>query len=174
MAAFKAMGKWGAVMMKEVGQRRGPGDLIGNRWLATWTTPKTQAAAAGAAAAHPNILHFRGSGGHSHSSHAHAPMYIALGSVLMSVSIGLHTAKQQLVHSPTVHISKKTRESVPEVEDPDRVMSSADKFVNKSLLRKVAHIQEPSYAPSSFLPDPYTRPRRAETLKTVGVEPGRR
>lgn len=86
------------------------------------------------------------------------PIYVVLGLVVVAASIGTHTAKQQLMHSPTVHVSKKRRESMPEVEDPDRVISSADKFVNKSFLRKVAHIQDNKPTlPDPIRPDPFTR-----------------
>ncbi|XP_062160642.1 uncharacterized protein LOC133867884 [Alnus glutinosa] len=102
------------------------------------------------------------------------PIYVVLGLVAVAVSIGTHTAKQQLMHSPTVHVSKKRRESMPEVEDPDRVISSADKFVNKSFLRKVAHIQDNKPTlPDPIRPDPFTSPRNAETLKSAGVDPAR-
>ncbi|KAA8532273.1 hypothetical protein F0562_032306 [Nyssa sinensis] len=71
-----------------------------------------------------------------------APVYMVLGMIMVALSIGAHTAKQQLLHSPGVRINKKKRESIPEVDDPDAVVGSADKFVNKSFLRKVAHIQD--------------------------------
>ncbi|XP_057981270.1 uncharacterized protein LOC131166711 [Malania oleifera] len=104
-----------------------------------------------------------------------APMYMMLGMVLVAVTIGAHTAKQQLVHSPTVQVSKKKRECVPEVEEPDLVVDSADKFINKSFLRKIAHIQENNHTlPDTTRVDPFTRPREAETLKSVGVNPSRR
>jgi hypothetical protein len=87
-----------------------------------------------------------------------APIYMVMGMVVVAVSIATHTAKQQLMHSPTVHVSKKRRESLPEVEDPDGVLSSADKFVNKSFLRKVSHIQDSKPTlPDPVLPDPFTR-----------------
>lgn len=87
-----------------------------------------------------------------------APIYMVLGMVLLAVTIGTHTAKQQLMHSPTVYLNKKRRESIPEVEDPDRVISSADKFVNNSFLRKLAHIQDNTRTlPDPSRPDPYTR-----------------
>ncbi|CAK9178792.1 unnamed protein product [Ilex paraguariensis] len=102
-----------------------------------------------------------------------APIYMMLGMLAVALSIGAHTAKQQLVHSPTVFVNKKKRETVPEVDDPDVVIGSADKFVNKSFLRKVAHIQDHNYTlPDPARPDPFTRSRDVETLKTVGVEPG--
>lgn len=103
-----------------------------------------------------------------------APVYVVLGMVLMALSIGAHTAKQQLMHAPAVNVSKKKRESVPEVEDPDQVVDSADKFLNKSFLRKLAHVQEhEGNVPDPIRGEVYTRPRQAETLKSVGVAPAR-
>ncbi|KAF8408529.1 hypothetical protein HHK36_007685 [Tetracentron sinense] len=101
-----------------------------------------------------------------------APVYVALGMVVLALSIGAHTAKQQLMHSPAVHVSKKKREIMVEVEDPDHVVDEADKFINKSFFRKVAHIQEYDHLDhASIRADPFTRPRNAETLKSVGVDP---
>ncbi|XP_038906484.1 uncharacterized protein LOC120092464 [Benincasa hispida] len=105
----------------------------------------------------------------------YAPIYIVVGMVAVAVSIGTHTAKQQLLHSPVVNFSKKKRESIPEVDDPDTIINSANKFINKSFLRKVAHIQEDTKTlPDPVHPNPFTRPRNAETLKTAGVDPTRR
>ncbi|KAJ7979998.1 NADH-ubiquinone reductase complex 1 MLRQ subunit [Quillaja saponaria] len=122
--------------------------------------------------------------GAAHSNHAtlrsaalkgeFAPIYVVMGMVMVAMTIGTHTAKQQLVHSPSVRVNKKRRESIPEVDDPDLVVSSADKFVNKSFLRKVAHVQDHKRTlPDTARPDPFTTPRNAETLKTVGVDPSR-
>lgn len=86
-----------------------------------------------------------------------APIYMVFGLVAAAVAIAIHTAKQQLVHSPVVNFRKTKRESVPEVEDPDAVISSADKFINKSFLRKVAHVQDDTrtlHDPSR--PNPFT------------------
>ncbi|XP_050224644.1 uncharacterized protein LOC126674264 [Mercurialis annua] len=71
-----------------------------------------------------------------------APVYVVMGFVSVAVAIGLHTAKQQLVHAPGVSISKKRRESLPELDIPDVVTSDGDKFINKSFLRKVGRIQK--------------------------------
>ncbi|PRQ39740.1 hypothetical protein RchiOBHm_Chr4g0428531 [Rosa chinensis] len=104
-----------------------------------------------------------------------APIWIVAGMVGAAVLIAIHTAKQQLVHSPVVNFRKTKRESVPEVDDPDAVVGSADKFISKSFLRKVAHIQDNTntvHDPSR--PNPFTAPRKAETLKSVGVEPSSR
>ncbi|KAF5746362.1 NADH-ubiquinone reductase complex 1 MLRQ subunit [Tripterygium wilfordii] len=146
--------------------------LGGTRSFASSTAPKMKhftPSAAADAATHA---------GHHYNKFAiigeFAPVYVVLGMVVVALSIGGHTAKQQLVNSPSVHVSKKRRGSFPEAADPERSLAKADKFVNKSFLRKVGHIQErnPVLADTSR-PDPFTRPRNAETLKSVGVEPGR-
>nr|TKS08570.1 hypothetical protein D5086_0000098690 [Populus alba] len=80
----------------------------------------------------------------------HAPFYVMAGMVTVAVAMAFHTMKQQLVHSPGVSINKKRRESIAEVDDPDTVVADASKFLKKSFLRKVAHIQE--HNPT--LPDP--------------------
>ncbi|KAK7405920.1 hypothetical protein VNO78_07532 [Psophocarpus tetragonolobus] len=104
-----------------------------------------------------------------------APIYIVCGMVGVAVAIGTHTAYQQLARSPTVHINKKRRETMTEVSDPDRTINSASKFINGSFLRKLSHIQENNpmlHDPAH--PNPFTRPRNAGTLKTMGIEPSRR
>nr|KYP52735.1 hypothetical protein KK1_025479 [Cajanus cajan] len=101
-----------------------------------------------------------------------APVYIVCGMVGVAVAIGSHTAFQQLARSPTVHINKKRRESMPEVSDPDRTINSASKFIDGSFLRKMSQIQETNPTLHDPVhPNPFTRPRTAETLKTVGIEP---
>lgn len=105
-----------------------------------------------------------------------APVAIVLGFITVPIIIGLHSLKQQLMHAPSVVFDKKKRESVFEVEQPDVAVSSSDRFINKSFLRKVGRIQDPG---NPTMPDPvqrdaFTRPRTAETLKTAGVDPSRR
>merc|ERR1712071_305110 len=108
--------------------------LGGKRSFASSTTPKMKQFAATVDADQPSSkIGMTGE---------FAPLYVMGGLVLAAAIMATHTAKQQLMHSPTVFVSKKKRESVPEVGDPDVVISSADKFVNKSFLRKVGHIQE--------------------------------
>lgn len=86
------------------------------------------------------------------------PVGVVFAMVLVAAMIGTHTAKQQLVHAPGVRVNKKKREMVPEVEDPDGVIRSADKFLNKSFLRKVAHIQEDTRTiPDPVRANPYTK-----------------
>ncbi|KAK7852396.1 hypothetical protein CFP56_039127, partial [Quercus suber] len=71
-----------------------------------------------------------------------APLYVLLGMVGVGVTIGIHTMKQELMHSPTVRVNKKRRVSLPEVEDPEVIIKNSDNFLQKSFLRKVAHIRD--------------------------------
>ncbi|GKU96308.1 hypothetical protein SLEP1_g9556 [Rubroshorea leprosula] len=116
-----------------------------------------------------------GDGATQHFRHSKAgemaPIWVLWGFVFLAVAVGVHTAKQHLVHSPMVSIIKKRRESIWEVDNPDHVIGNVEKFENKSLLRKLAHIQDEKYAQSDpTLPNFYTRPRKADTLKSVGVD----
>lgn len=86
------------------------------------------------------------------------PVYMVCGMVVMAVAMASHTAFQQLVRSPTVHVNKKRRESLPEVSDPDRTINSATKFIDGSFLRKVSQIQEKNPTVHDPVhPDPFTR-----------------
>ncbi|XP_008459927.1 uncharacterized protein LOC103498899 [Cucumis melo] len=144
--------------------------IQGNRRFASSTTAPSANASSSSSSSSKG-----GSGGSEYMKGEYAPIYIVMGMVAVVVSIATHTAKQQLLHSPMVNCSKKKRESIPEVEDPDTVITSADKFINKSFLRKVAHIQDDTKTlPDPVHLDPFTRPRNAETLKTAGVDPTRR
>lgn len=73
----------------------------------------------------------------------HMPIYIVGGMVAAAIMIAAHTAKQQLRHHPTVVITKQKRASISELDSPNQATDSGKKFLNKSFLRKVAHIQEP-------------------------------
>ncbi|KAB1201688.1 hypothetical protein CJ030_MR7G000337 [Morella rubra] len=155
--AFRTTSNWRSMLMR----------LGGSRSFASSTIPKMRQFAPTVDAARASNL-----GSRIALKGEFAPIYMVLGMVLLAVTIGTHTAKQQLMHSPTVYLNKKRRESIPEVEDPDRVISSADKFVNNSFLRKLAHIQDNTRTlPDPSRPDPYTRSRNAETLKSAGVDP---
>ncbi|KZV14820.1 hypothetical protein F511_38275 [Dorcoceras hygrometricum] len=126
-----------------------------------------------------------------------APVWMVAGMVCIAGSIGIHTATQQLRRSPSVQVTKKMRESVPEVEIPDAVLGSAEKFIDRSFLRKVAHIQDdykdqPDSPTQSIFTrqenvlvtdnvtrifsafdtlDKKRRSRDIESLKSVGVHP---
>ncbi|XP_028121645.1 uncharacterized protein LOC114318876 [Camellia sinensis] len=98
------------------------------------------------------------------------PIAVVFG-LVMALAIGVHTAKQQLFHSPAVQISKKKRESIMEVEDPDYIMVDSNKFLNKSFLGKVAHIQDHDPAQTNpSRPNIYTRPKEVESPKSVGAK----
>ncbi|KAL3343431.1 hypothetical protein AABB24_027121 [Solanum stoloniferum] len=88
------------------------------------------------------------------------PVCMAVGMIGLSTSFGIHTAMQQLRRAPNVHVKKSRRETVPEIVEPEHVAEEAEKFVNKSLFRKVARTG-----------DIYTKKPAVETLKTIGVDP---
>ncbi|XP_077228316.1 uncharacterized protein LOC143861256 isoform X2 [Tasmannia lanceolata] len=73
-----------------------------------------------------------------------APVAVALGLVVVAISLAIHTGKQKIMHLPGVYVKKKNRETIPEVVDPDDMAIEGEKYVNKSILRKVAHIQDKS------------------------------
>jgi hypothetical protein len=68
----------------------------------------------------------------------YVPIYVALGMIGLSVTLGLHTARQQLAHAPNVRLDK--REKVAEVADPDLALDDAERFMGSSVFRKVAHV----------------------------------
>ncbi|PNT63541.1 uncharacterized protein LOC100828732 [Brachypodium distachyon] len=102
----------------------------------------------------------------------YVPVYVALGMIALSVTLGLHTARQQLAHAPNVRLDKRKRETVPEVVDPDLALDEAERFVGSSLFRKVAHVQD-DRSLTAGVADPVTEypVRKAVTLKDVGVDP---
>ncbi|KAJ0988718.1 hypothetical protein J5N97_007074 [Dioscorea zingiberensis] len=102
------------------------------------------------------------------------PVYVTLGFVLLAMTFAAHTAKQQIVYAPGVRVNKKRRETMAEVVEPDRVEAEADRFINKSIFRRVAHVQDFD-AVRSGVSDPTRGPvvnktRRVESLKSVGVD----
>ncbi|PIN05587.1 hypothetical protein CDL12_21871 [Handroanthus impetiginosus] len=70
---------------------------------------------------------------------SYGPMWAVIGimggMVSIACCIGIHTAKQQLFHSPSVQVTKKKRECIPEVDFSDDVRRSADKFETLSKLK---------------------------------------
>ncbi|KAL1210967.1 hypothetical protein V5N11_035770 [Cardamine amara subsp. amara] len=102
-----------------------------------------------------------------------APVAIIGGFVGLAMLMAGHSIKQQLMHCPGVSTRKNRRAAVAEVDDPDHCVSSADKFINKSWLRKVGQIQDKTNAILSdpTRPNPFITPRNAETLNSVGVAP---
>ncbi|KAL6890244.1 hypothetical protein ACP4OV_009007 [Aristida adscensionis] len=126
--------------------------------------------AATAAAAHPD-------GGAAPKSAKlprgdYVPVYVALGLIVASVSLGLATARQQLAHAPNVRVDKKKRETVAEVAAPDLAVDEAERFVGGSLFRKVAHVQDDRSLAAGVADPVADYPgRKAVTLKDVGVDP---
>ncbi|XP_077251587.1 uncharacterized protein LOC143890793 isoform X1 [Tasmannia lanceolata] len=132
----------------------------GNRWFATSTAPNTKSFARGSQDTRsPKRRFIKGE---------YVPVYVVLGMILLSVSLGAHTAKQQLKHSPGVHVSKKKRETLPELVDPDDVAKESENFVKKSFFRRVAHVQDSYKSPK--VSDPTKSRPKVVTLKSVGVE----
>ncbi|KAL3655156.1 hypothetical protein CASFOL_000942 [Castilleja foliolosa] len=139
--------------------------------MATSTTPKFASAAG--AIHHPSST--QSVGLVKRVSASFGPMGVVIGIIGGMVSVacmmGIHTAKQQLLYSPSVQVTKKKRESIPEVDSPDAVIQSSDKFLSKSFLRKVGHIQD-RHDHHINEQARYGATRRApesETLKSVGI-----
>ncbi|CAN6372239.1 unnamed protein product [Urochloa humidicola] len=101
----------------------------------------------------------------------YVPVYVALGLIALSVTLGLSTARQQLAHAPNVRVDKKKRETVPEVAAPELAVDEGERFVGKSLFRKVAHVQD-DRSLGAGVADPVAEypTKKAVTLKDVGVE----
>ncbi|KAL5564740.1 hypothetical protein UlMin_027904 [Ulmus minor] len=106
----------------------------------------------------------------------YVPVCMAVGMIGLSVSLGLYTAMHQLAHSPNVFVKKVRREKLPEVLEPEHVVEDAEKFLKKSLFRKIGHIEEP-HKKDYAIGDPSRveilghTPPRVETLKSVGLDP---
>lgn len=81
------------------------------------------------------------------------PVYVAVGLILLSAGFGVHTVIQQMGRAPGVYVKKSRRETVPEVDDPDQQLELAERFMNKSFFRKIAHIQDYDL-PHNNMPDP--------------------
>lgn len=98
-------------------------------------------------------------------------VYVAPGLIILQISLGLASTKQQLLYAPNVRVKKKLRETIPQVVAPDKVDDEGKKFIEKSFYRKAAHIQEFKigihYMPNPICQDVYAHPLKAETLKSV-------
>ncbi|XP_078441175.1 uncharacterized protein LOC144711127 [Wolffia australiana] len=77
------------------------------------------------------------------------PVYVALGLIGLSASLGLYAARHELGYAPNVLVKKKRRESVQEVEDPDSAVAEGEQFIDHSLFRRLAHLQDSPH-PSSL------------------------
>lgn len=103
----------------------------------------------------------------------YVPVYVALGMISLSTTLGLHAATQHLAYDPEVHLNKARRETIPEIVEPEKVTHESEEYIRKSLFRKVAHVQEFQTA----LPEPIHRTcllekePAVESLKEIGVEP---
>lgn len=67
---------------------------------------------------------------------------VSAGMIALSASFGLYTVWHQLGEAPNVFLKKSRRESLPEVEEPDRVAADAERFIKQSFFRKIAHMQD--------------------------------
>ncbi|KAG9152453.1 hypothetical protein Leryth_015834 [Lithospermum erythrorhizon] len=102
------------------------------------------------------------------------PVSVALGMIMLSTSFGIHTAMQQLKRSPNVYVKKSRRETIPEVVEPEQVMEDSEKFIKKSLFRKVAHIQDPKKfetIPNPIRGNILDKKNHVESLKDIGFDP---
>ncbi|ONK58646.1 uncharacterized protein A4U43_C09F15190 [Asparagus officinalis] len=105
------------------------------------------------------------------------PIYAIWGFVALVGLFGVHTVKQQIVHSPTVSFSKKRREEMPVVSEPDWALSESEKLIKKSFFRRLAHIQidgdrvKSGVSSDPTRANPFSGPKSAESLKSVGVDP---
>lgn len=86
------------------------------------------------------------------------PVYVALGLITLSASFGLYTANHELRYAPNVLVSKKRRETVPEVEDPDWAAEEGDRFRRKSFFRNVSHLVRAAISDPLPSPIPPNRP----------------
>lgn len=97
------------------------------------------------------------------------PVYVVVGMIALSATFGLYTAKHQMMYSPDVRVKKKHRETLPEVEDPDKVVGDAEKYLKKSFFRKVAHVQDSGYGDNIRDPvrkDAFAYKPKADTFKS--------
>lgn len=128
------------------------------RSFASSSTPRFAAATTAEAALHHH--HARSSGKFKLPEYGQMwPVIGVMGGLVgLAGLMGIHTARQQLCNSTSVQVTKMSRQSIVEVDNPDAAVSSADKFINKSFLRKIAHIQDNKNAHNyPQRPDPFTR-----------------
>ncbi|XP_066342742.1 uncharacterized protein [Miscanthus floridulus] len=135
--------------------------------LRRYVRPTAPAASRSAATAATTAEHHRAGTGGKLPRGDYVPVYVALGLIALSVTLGLHTARQQLAHAPNVWVDKKKRETVPEVVAPELALDEAERFVDRSLFRKVAHVQDDRSLAAGVAEYPT---KKAVTLKDVGVE----
>ncbi|CAN6464483.1 unnamed protein product [Victoria cruziana] len=172
MGSRAAVNRGGALIWK-LGEKHGAFSLN-----STPPTAKKMSSSAAAATA-PGGDHAHGQQKQKWATYLrgeYAPVAVALGLIMLSASFGLYTAKQQLEHAPNVYLSKKKRETVPEVQEPDYAVRKAEDFISKSFFRRMAHAQKPrrdQVVPDPIRGDPLpvSQGRSVESLQSVGVEP---
>ncbi|KAK2662171.1 hypothetical protein Ddye_000745 [Dipteronia dyeriana] len=161
----------GLMALRLVGHLRSLlGGLRGSAMYATSTTPKAKAYAPTADYGH--FQDHKGRKTRAVLKGDFVPVYVAVGMIALSVSLGLLTAKHQILYSPGVRVKKKTRETLLEVEDPDKVLDESERFLKKSFFRKVAHVQEFDHVvPGPIRKDVFACIPKAEALESVGIDP---
>ncbi|CAN6470510.1 unnamed protein product [Victoria cruziana] len=98
------------------------------------------------------------------------PVAAALGMIVLAASLGLYTARHQLLYAPNVSVDKKRRETMAEVKEPDDVSQTSSAFISNSFFRRLAHLQGPRRS-DPIRGDPFSCQRPMQCLKAFGVEP---
>ncbi|XP_031490760.1 uncharacterized protein LOC116257887 isoform X2 [Nymphaea colorata] len=81
--------------------------------------------------------------GLKHMNGEFTPVAAAFGMILLAASLGLYTARHQLLYAPNVSVDKRRRETIPEVKEPDDVAQTSYAFFSNSFFRRLAHLQGP-------------------------------
>ncbi|CAL1358415.1 unnamed protein product [Linum trigynum] len=172
--AFRSTGLWKRSLNPLIGGKNN----TNTNTFATSTLPKTKPYSP--AADHHQFARKSSSSSWWPPRGEYAPVYVALGFIVLSASMGLHTVAHQMLYSPSVRVKKRLRETLPEVVEPEKVVDESTRFLGHSWFRKVAHVQEFKSGiqtlprPTAETGDVYARPpARAETLESVGVDPRR-
>ncbi|KAJ4825923.1 hypothetical protein Tsubulata_006262 [Turnera subulata] len=110
-----------------------------NRWRSVLTRSQWQCSRDFASAAHGRAPP---PGWKKYFTGDMAPTAVIGGLLVVVLYIGVHSLKQQMLHHPSVHLTKKRRGSLAEVEQPDDLVENTGKFFNNSILRKLGNIKE--------------------------------
>lgn len=73
-----------------------------------------------------------------------------LAMVSLALGLGVVSMYREMVHSPSVVVSKTRRTSLYEVDDPARAETLGHVFVDESPLRKLSHTTPHSWGPSIY------------------------
>nr|XP_027123695.1 uncharacterized protein LOC113740314 isoform X1 [Coffea arabica] len=122
------------------------GLLRGNSNFSTSTTPKMKAFVPTADLVLPQDVKARAKKGDF------APMFMAIGMIGLSTSLGMYIALKELRRGPNVYVKKSRRETIPEVVEPEHVLEESEKFMKRSIFRKLAHINDK--AREQVIPNP--------------------